>query len=172
MCILFKLFFISIKKKMPLFSLVNLQATPENSSLPSSLDFIFKKTKKHSLSFLNIALFPLTSHCLVRICSEQCLEICITSNFCVCLPLYNLLLIVFFNCKSLWIKASAKWINVNVSTCMYNILDMDIFLTKKHKFLQETFIHPWSRVRHILLWIYALYFMSFGLLKKQQQKNT
>ncbi len=55
---------------------------------------------------------------------------------------------------------------------MYNILDMDIFLTKSIHLLQETFINPWSRVRHILLWIYALYFMSFGLLKKQQKKNT
>ncbi len=45
--------------------------------------------------------------------SEQCLEICITSTSCACLPLYNVLLIVFLNCKSLWIKASAKWINAN-----------------------------------------------------------
>ncbi len=61
----------------------------------------------------NFALFPLTSHCLARICSEHCLDICITSTSCVCLPLYNVLLIVFLNCKSLWIKTSAKWINVN-----------------------------------------------------------
>ncbi len=78
------------------------------------------KKKKPSLSFLNFSLFPLTSHCLVRICFEQCLEICITSASCVCLPLYNVSLIVFLNCKSLWIKASAKWINVNVtSRCFY-----------------------------------------------------
>ncbi len=31
--------------------------------------------KKTSLSFLTFALFPLTSHCLARICSEHCLEI-------------------------------------------------------------------------------------------------
>ncbi len=37
-----------------------------------------------------------------------------TSTSCYCLPLYNVSLIVFLNCKSLWIKASAKWINVNV----------------------------------------------------------
>ncbi len=97
----------------------NLQATPENSSLLSSLDFVLRKKKKPSLSFINFALFPLTSHCLARICSEQCLEICITSTSCVCLPLYNVSLIVFLNCKSLWIKASAKWINVNV-TCSTN----------------------------------------------------
>ncbi len=97
----------------------NFQVTPENSSLPSSLDFIFKKNiyiklKIPSLSFLNFALFPLTSHCLARICFEQCLEISITSTSCVRLPLYNVSLIVFLNCKLLWIKASAKWINVNV----------------------------------------------------------
>ncbi len=41
------------------------QAPPENSPLPSSLDFILKK--KTLLSFLNLALFPLTTHCLARI---------------------------------------------------------------------------------------------------------
>ncbi len=76
----------------------------------------FFKNKIPSLSFLNFALFPLTSPCLASIFSKQCLEICITSTSCVCLPLYNVSLIVFLNCKSLWIKASAKWINVNVYT--------------------------------------------------------
>ncbi len=76
---------------------------------------ILKKKKKTSLSFLTIALFPLTSHCLARICSEQSLDICITSTSYFCLPLYNVSLIVFLNCKSLWIKAAAKWINVNVN---------------------------------------------------------
>ncbi len=70
--------------------------------------YIYIKLKIPSLAFLNFALFPLTSHCLARICFEQCLEICITSTFCVCLPLYNVSLIVFLNCKLLWIKASAK----------------------------------------------------------------
>ncbi len=87
------------------------QVSTENSSFPSSLDFIIKK----NLLFLNFALFSLNSHRLARICSEQCLEICITSTSYVCLPLYNVMLIVFLNCKSLWIKASAKWINVNVN---------------------------------------------------------
>ncbi len=94
----------------------NFQATPENSSLPSSLDFILKK--KTSLSFLNFALFPLTSHCRAWICSEHCLDICITSTSCVCFPLYNVSLIVFLNCKSLWIKASAKWIHLNVNVIL------------------------------------------------------
>ncbi len=52
--------------------------------------------KKPALPFLNFALFSLNS----------C--ICITSTSCVFLPLYNVLLIVFLNCKSLWIKVSAK----------------------------------------------------------------
>ncbi len=58
-----------------------------------------------SLKKKNFTLVPLTSHCLARICSEQWVEICITSTSCVCLPLYNVSLIVFLNCKSLWIKA-------------------------------------------------------------------
>ncbi len=40
-------------------------------------EYFYKKTKN---SFLNFTLFPLTSHCLTRICSEQCLEICMTST--------------------------------------------------------------------------------------------
>ncbi len=67
---------------------------------------------KTLLPFLNFALFSLNSHRRATICSEQCLEICITSTSFECLPLYNVSLIVFLNCKSLWIKASAKWINV------------------------------------------------------------
>ncbi len=85
-----------------------------------------KKKTKTSLSFLNFALFPLTSHYLARIFSEQCLEMCITSTSFVCLPLYIVSVIVFLNCKSLWIKASAKWINVNLpmlnnTTCVFLI---------------------------------------------------
>ncbi len=63
-----------------------------------------KKTKKTSLSFLNFALFPHNSHSLARICSEQFLELSITSTSCVCLSLYNVSLIVFLNCKLRWIK--------------------------------------------------------------------
>ncbi len=72
----------------------------------------YKKNQKPLLPFVNFALFSLNSHRLARICSEQCLEMCITSTSFVCLPLYNVLLFVLLNCKSFWIKASAKWINV------------------------------------------------------------
>ncbi len=55
--------------------------------------------------FLSLTLlFSLNSHRLTRICSEQCLEICIPSTSFVCLPLYNVSLIVFLNCRSLWIN--------------------------------------------------------------------
>ncbi len=67
------------------------------------IHFVYISKKKHSLSLT--LLFPLTSHSLARICSKQCLEIFIISTSCVCLPLYNVSLIVFLNCKSLWIKA-------------------------------------------------------------------
>ncbi len=87
-----------------------------NSSLKKKKMCIKKKRKKHSLPFINFALFSLNSPRPARICSEQCLDICITtSTSCVRLPFYNVLLIVFLNCKSLCIKASAKWINVNVN---------------------------------------------------------
>ncbi len=80
------------------------------------ITWLHLKKKQPSLSFLNFALFSLNSHCLARIISEHCQDICITSTSCVCLLLYNVSLIVFLNCKSLWIKASAKWINVNEVT--------------------------------------------------------
>ncbi len=72
----------------------------------SSLDYFLKK--KHLCSY------SLTSPCLASFCSEQCLKCCITSTSCHCLSLYNVSLIVFLNCKSLWIKVSAKLLNVNV----------------------------------------------------------
>ncbi len=72
-----------------------------------------KKTKQNFTLFPWLCSLSLNLS-LSRICSEQCLEICITSTSCVCWPLYNVSLIVFLNCKSLWIKASAKWIHLNV----------------------------------------------------------
>ncbi len=53
-----------------------------------------------------------TSPYLASICSERCLKCCMTNTPCDCLPLYNVSLIVFLNCKSFWIKASAKWIKI------------------------------------------------------------
>ncbi len=87
---------------------VNLQATTENSSLSTLLDFIHKLKKMYfSLSFspslASLYLF------------EQCLRLGVRGTSSVCLPLQDDSLYVFSNWKSLWIKASAKWINVNVT---------------------------------------------------------
>ncbi len=67
----------------------------------------------------HICSLSLTSPCLASFCSEQwnALKCCMTSTSCDFLPLYNVLLIVFLNCKSLWIKVSAKWIHVNCTSC-------------------------------------------------------
>ncbi len=46
---------------------------------------------------------------------EQCLRLGVTSTSSVCLPLQDESLYVLPNCKSLWIKVSAKWLNVNIS---------------------------------------------------------
>ncbi len=46
---------------------------------------------------------------------EQWLRLGVTSTSSVWLPLQDESLYVFPNCKSLWIKASAKWLNVNVN---------------------------------------------------------
>ncbi len=55
--------------------------------------------------------------------TEQWLEqwLGVTSTSSVWLPLQDESLYVFPNCKSLWIKASAKWLNVNVK-CKYSNL--------------------------------------------------
>ncbi len=45
---------------------------------------------------------------------EQCLRLGVIGISSVCLPLQDESLYVLPNCKSLWIKASAKWLNVNV----------------------------------------------------------
>ncbi len=50
---------------------------------------------------------------------------------------------------------------------IYNILNMDIFLTKMQRFATGgLYSPPLSHVRHVLLWIRALYLATFGLLKK------
>ncbi len=85
----------------------NSQATPENSSSIITWHLLLKKRILCSVSLI--------SPCPASFCSEQCLTCCITSTSRVCLPFYNVSLIVFLNCKSLWIKASAKWININVN---------------------------------------------------------
>ncbi len=73
----------------------------------------------HSLMTIYIPFRSLRSaserRLVVPMNSEQCLDICITSISCVCLPLFNVSLIVFLNCKLLWIKVSAKLMNVNVN---------------------------------------------------------
>ncbi len=70
---------------------------------PFRLSLIINKNK-------HLCSLSLTSPCLTSFSSEQCLKFCITSTSCDCLPLYNVSLIVFLNCKSL--KASAKLLNV------------------------------------------------------------
>ncbi len=90
---------------------VNLQATTENSSLSALLDFILNLFLKKKLS-LYLSLSPsLASSYLF----EQWLRLGVMSTSSVWLPLQDESLYVFPNCKSLWIKASAKWLNVNVN---------------------------------------------------------
>ncbi len=93
---------------------VNLQATTENSSLSTLLDFILNVKKKQSFSLFIPSLVSLYLF-------EQCLRLCVTSTSSVCLPLQDESLHLFPNCKSLWIKASAKC-NVNLTWQMrYNL---------------------------------------------------
>ncbi len=81
---------------------VNLQAATEN--LISFDTTLTKKKKNVSFSF---------SHSIATLyLFKQCLRLMGTSS--VCLHLQDESLYVFPKCKSLWIKASAKWLNVNV----------------------------------------------------------
>ncbi len=72
---------------------------PFSSDTPS-----YKQKKNKKTPLLSLLSLSLSSY----FCSEQCLKCCMTSNSSDCLPLYSVSLIVFLNCKSLWIKASAK----------------------------------------------------------------
>ncbi len=83
--------------------------------LSSVITWLHKKKKNYLRSL------SLTYPCLASICSEQCLERCMTSTSYVRLPFYNVLRIVLLNIKSLWIKASAKWININVRLIIINL---------------------------------------------------
>ncbi len=60
--------------------------------------------------------------------------------------------------------SSWKW-----EKSVYNVLNMDIFLTKTHRFAAGgLYSPPRSHVRHVLLWMDALYLTTFGLLKKKK----
>ncbi len=89
----------------------------------------------------------LTSPCLASICSEQCLELSITSTSCVCLPLYNISLIVFLNCKSVWIKVSAKWINqpglITIRTSVHFVRHCFMYLTARFATLSRAMSTDW-----------------------------
>ncbi len=71
------------------------------------ISFTFSKSSSLSLSFspslASLYLF------------EQCLRLGVSGTSSVCSPLQDQSLYVIPNCKSLWIKASAKWLNVNVT---------------------------------------------------------
>ncbi len=97
---------------------VNLQATTENPSLSTLLDFILNIKKKKCIFFIP----SLASLYLF----EQWLRLGVTSTSSVWLPRQDESLYVFPNCKLLWIKASAKWLNVNVNSqvCVYLLFKM------------------------------------------------
>ncbi len=77
---------------------------------------IFKQQLKTHL-FRHYLTFPLSfSPSLASLyLVEQWMRLGVTSTSSVWLPLQDESLYVFPNCKSLWIKASAKWLNVNVN---------------------------------------------------------
>ncbi len=91
---------------------VNLQATTENSSLSTLLDFIIIKKLPFSIS--SSFSLPFSPSLASLYLFEQCLRLGVRGTSSVCLPFQDESLYVFPNCKSLWIKASAKWLNVNV----------------------------------------------------------
>ncbi len=53
---------------------------------------------------------------------------------------------------------------------IYNLWNMDIFLTKTHRFATRgLYSPPRSHVRHVLLWMRVLYLTNFGLLKEKKK---
>ncbi len=78
------------------------------------------KKKKKTLSF-SLFIPSLASLYLF----EQWLRLGVTSTSSVWLPLQDESLYVFPNCKSLWIKVSAKWLNVNVNCPLFSISEVN-----------------------------------------------
>ncbi len=71
-----------------------------------------KRKKKKRKSSLTLSFSPSLASLYLF---EQWLRLGVTSTSSVWLPLQDESLYVFPNCKSLWIKVSAKWLNVNVN---------------------------------------------------------
>ncbi len=92
---------------------VNLQTTTENSSLSTLLDFILKKKKLYLSPYLFL---PLLACTYLNDAWDLVLR-ALTLSDC----LFKINRFVFPNCKSLWIKASAKWLNVNVNSYAHKI---------------------------------------------------
>ncbi len=59
---------------------------------------------------------------------EQWLRLGVTSTSSVWLPLQDESLYVLPNCKSLWIKASAKWLNVNVNVNVWTFFNSCVWV--------------------------------------------
>ncbi len=91
------------------------QSSSNNWKLISfNTTWLHHKEKKY-LPFFCIFIFIFTFPSLASLyLFEQCLRLGVRGTSSVCLPLQDESLYVFPNCKSLWITASAKWLNVNV----------------------------------------------------------
>jgi len=86
----------------PLSGILNLWQFSSNTwKLISSVITWLHLKKKNNNNKKNTCSLSLTSPYPASICLEQCLELCITSTSCICLPLYNVSLILFINRKSL-----------------------------------------------------------------------
>ncbi len=90
---------------------VNLQATTENSSLSTLLGFIQKKKKNLLSLYLSLLpVLPRTYLDIYLVLQALPLSVCLFK------------IDVFPNCKSIWIKVSAKWLNVNaVQPCSTSV---------------------------------------------------
>ncbi len=103
---------------------VNFQATTENSSLSTLLDYLKEKKKKKKITFSKSSFSLSFSPSLASMYFfEQCLRLGVIGTCSVCLPLQDYSLYVLPNCKSLWIKASAKWLNVNVNLYRHTVIN-------------------------------------------------
>ncbi len=92
---------------------------------------------------------------------EQCLRLGVMGTSSVCLPLQDESLYVFPNCKSLWIKASAKWLNVShqiTATADRNV--------GCHRNIQ------WDASLELHMWIVQINLKYSGLLMLSEYKKT
>ncbi len=97
----------------PLSGMLDPCQSPRNNWKLISFNTTWLHSKQTKKTYFSLSFSPSIASLYLF---EQCLRFGVTGTSSVCLPLQDESLHVFPNFKLLWIKAFAKWLNVNVIT--------------------------------------------------------